>query len=99
MTKKSNLTIFAILTTITILTWVGVEAYLRFYKSANVPVPSSILSPFTPNLDTETLENLKQKKQIGLEVISQYQGGISTPPPSIPEESTVSGQTQEGETP
>jgi hypothetical protein len=59
--KQSNITIFAILTTLTILTWVVVEAYLAFTKKGFETIPQSVLEPLSPILDTQTLDLIEKR--------------------------------------
>lgn len=70
--KTSSLTIFAILTTITILTWVAVEAYQRFYKADIQTVPDALLVPLTTTLDTSVLDSIAQEKLFTPEQVSQF---------------------------
>lgn len=104
--KQSNLTIFAILTTITILTWVFSEGYRRFYNTETTAIPIKILAPFTPTLDLETLSNLGQKKYFTQEEIGLFKPNISqkttntedqVSQPSASESSTVRESTSSGE--
>lgn len=61
--KQTNLTIFAILTTLSLVTWALVEGYIRFYKRNLEVIPSGVVSPLNPVLDSTILENLKNKIQ------------------------------------
>lgn len=70
--NNSNITIFAILTTITLITWVFLEAYQRFYKSDIQTISNNILSPLTPTLDTSYLEEIAKRKQVTPEEIGQF---------------------------
>lgn len=100
--KQSNLSIFAILTTITILTWVFVEAYQKFYQTQVLTVPANILSPVSPTFDTSILDKLAQKKQVTQEEINLYKKAApqATPKPKVAtssseqKESTSAGATQ-----
>ena len=53
--KKPNVVILGILTLVTILLWIGFSAYRSITSEAPVKVPSEILAPISPTLDTETL--------------------------------------------
>lgn len=70
--KQTNLTIFAILTTLSLVTWALVEGYVRFYKRNLEVIPSSIVSPLNPVLDSTILENLKNKIQFSDQQILLY---------------------------
>lgn len=59
--KKPNLVVLGILTLITILLWVGFNAYRSFTSEVPVKVPSEILEPISPTLDTETLRKVGNK--------------------------------------
>lgn len=70
--KQTNLTVFAILTTLTLVTWAVVEAYVRFYKVDILSVPEKISAPLIPSLDTAVLDNLEQKVQFSDEQLLQF---------------------------
>lgn len=57
--RKSKITIFAILTTITILVWVSFEAYQRLNKKDLQSIPGNIIAPIAPSLDTDVLGNME----------------------------------------
>ncbi len=106
--KSSNVTIFAILTTLTLVSWVFLEAYQRFYKKDIQTVPANIISPLTPSLDTQYLEELASKKQLTQEEISKFntenqtkedgqqtQQNISTESANLnPDSATSSGESR-----
>jgi hypothetical protein len=61
---SKNLFYIAILTVITILTWIGFDVYRAFNK---VEIPKNVqeqLTPLNPQVDMETLENLPKRLQI-----------------------------------
>lgn len=90
--KQTNLTVFAILTTLTLVTWALVEAYVRFYKVDIETVPSPIAAPINPTLDTTILDNLQQRLQLSESEIQQFSPKKSTPrPTSEPIVTTSSG--------
>jgi len=59
--KKPNLVILGILTLITVLFWIGFSVYRSLTSEAPVKVPSEILEPISPTLDTETLSKVGNK--------------------------------------
>lgn len=97
----SDLTIFAILTTITLLTWVIVEGYQRFYKTEIETVPEAILSPINPNIETQYLDQLEQEKQLSPEEFGKYKspktGSTSTDTSAATSEPKQIGATSSGE--
>lgn len=70
--KSSFLTIFAILTTVTILTWISVTSYLKLKKIDLSSVPVEVLSPMNPDLDTTAFDSLEKKRVMTEEEISQF---------------------------
>lgn len=50
---------FAILTTLTLTTWVAFEVVRTFTSPTPVPVDTTILEPFNPAIDTKTLESIR----------------------------------------
>ena len=59
--KKPNLVVLGILTLITILSWVGFSAYRSFTSEVPIKVPSEILEPISPTLDTEALSKVDNR--------------------------------------
>lgn len=57
----SKITIFAVLTTATILVWVAAEAYQRLKKTEVISIPGNILAPITPSLDKSVLDNMEER--------------------------------------
>lgn len=70
--QKSNLTTLAILTMLTLLTWVSVEAYQRFTKKDFGNIPPEILTPLQPNLDKKVLDLIETRKTYSDEEISHF---------------------------
>lgn len=52
---------FLVLTTIAILIWVLFDVYRNYKKELSPSVPTEILAPLDPTLDTVTLNNLKNR--------------------------------------
>lgn len=64
MKKKKfskDLLILAILTTITVFTWIGFDVYHAWTKTQIPQVLQEQMVPLDPKLDTKALENLSQK--------------------------------------
>lgn len=90
-TKRSNLTVFAVLTTITILTWVAFDAYQRFNRTELKDIPVSALAPINPSLNGEILDNIETKLFFSQEEVAQF-----TPAPtSTPAEEASPSATEE----
>lgn len=84
--RKSRFTVFAVLTTITLLTWVGFDAYQRLAKTEFQTIPPKTLSPLDPSLPEAVLDNIKERRFVSPEEISSF-----TPAPQptgTPEEET-----------
>ncbi|OGM73950.1 hypothetical protein A2382_04895 [Candidatus Woesebacteria bacterium RIFOXYB1_FULL_38_16] len=52
---------FAIITTITSLSWIGFEIYRKLTVKPSPPVPQEIIEPLNSNLDLELLHSLNTK--------------------------------------
>lgn len=72
--KQSNITMFAVLTTLAILTWVLVEAYLIFNKRNFESVPEDALAPLSPTLDTEVLNMIEKRRFFAEEEVPATSG-------------------------
>lgn len=60
--KQSKITTFAILTTVTVLTWVFVEAYLIINKTSLKNIPPEVLREIDPTLNVETLTEIERRR-------------------------------------
>lgn len=91
--RKSKITIFAILTTITILVWVSFEAYQRFNKKDLQSIPGNIIAPIAPSLDTEVLDNIEGKLWFSDDSSIPppiTRGGVEQKPTPAPQEASPS---------
>lgn len=88
--KQSNLTILAILTTITIITWIAVEGYQRFYNTQVKLVADKFIAPLSPTLDLDTLSRLEQKVYF-----SPEESRLFKPSKSLTLPATLSGEPKE----
>lgn len=61
--------VLSILTLITVIVWVGFEVYHAATKSNVKPEVRNLLAPVNPKLNTEILDQLKDKKQVPWEDI------------------------------
>lgn len=77
--RQSKITIFAIVTTATIIIWVLAEAYQRIKKTEFTAIPEHILAPIAPSLDKETLDNMEKRLWFS-------ESEFSGPPPLVLEE-------------
>lgn len=80
--KRSGFTVYAILTTLTLLSWALYGAYIRLVKVDLTSIQESILAPVNPNLDTSTLDLLEKKRYVRQEQITSFvPKQTSTPAP------------------
>ena len=70
--KKSKLTILAILTTLTILVWIFIDAFLRFKQTTLTSIPDNILAPLEPTVDSKLLDSLEKKRVYTNEEIAKF---------------------------
>lgn len=59
--------ILAILTVLTVFTWIGFDVYWALTRPTPPKVPADQLLPLDPKLEIKVLENLSQKEIIGKE--------------------------------
>ncbi|MDO8503693.1 MAG: hypothetical protein Q7S60_03305 [bacterium] len=92
--KTSNITVFAVLTTLTILTWVGFEIYQAFNKPGMVAISEEVLAPLTPSLNKTVLDNMEQRRFFEP---GAFQVATTNPAPVEEpiEEASPSGQVQQ----
>lgn len=83
--KLPNLLIFAILTVITLVVWIGFEVYRLVNKSSQTNVPESILTPISPNLDQEVLLKIEKKVYINDSELENLNNEASTEAAQSPE--------------
>lgn len=86
---RSNLTIFAILTTVTIITWIAFDTYRRLNKPGVQPIPEKVLAPINPSLDTKILDNITERRAFSDEEVSLF-----VPEASPEAEASPSGEAQ-----
>lgn len=90
--KRSNVTILAVLTTITLLAWVFLEAYQRFNKIEITSISEKTLKELSPVLDREALSQLSERKHFSAKEIDIYQPSSSAPEIPATIESSESAQ-------
>lgn len=91
--KTPSLVTMGILTLITILFWIGFNAYRAFTTDAPVKVPNEILEPISPTLDTETLGKIDTRVFFEEQELPETSIISPTPSPSpteIPESEPLS---------
>lgn len=72
MKRVSRITAFAILTTLTILTWVGFDALQRVGRRELEVIPEQVIAPLDPSLDPGVLANIEERRGITPEETSLY---------------------------
>lgn len=77
--RTSNLTVFAVLTTLTILTWVGFEIYQAFRKTGIVTISNEVLAPLTPSLNKTILDNMEKRRFFSQEEVARFSPSGSAP--------------------
>ncbi|MCJ7827834.1 hypothetical protein MUP65_01670 [Patescibacteria group bacterium] len=83
--SKRNLSV-VLITTITVLSWVGFESYRSFVTTKIKPETQQLLIPLDPKLDTQILDNLDQRLGYSRE---ELMNDFSEPVGSFPTESPV----------
>lgn len=82
-----------ILTAITSVFWIIFNVYRSFSEKPKNEVPAEVLEPLNPNLDTQTIENIKARfylESIPEPVITTPSETESTPVPQASEEANLS---------
>lgn len=69
--KQPSYMTLAILSVITVFFWIIFSVIRLIQKPVDTKVPNEILSPITPTLDLETLENVKNSKYYSTTEIGQ----------------------------
>ena len=99
--KKPRILTFAILTTITIVTWAVFDVLRTFTKPAPVEVDSKITRQLDPKLDQKTISNIKNRRFFTDDqariFVSQVQEVETepTPEPTLPPIATLSGEVNQ----
>lgn len=100
-----NLFYFAILTTVFVLSWIGFGIYDNFTKSTISSDTQIRIIPISSTFDTKTIDSLKTKKIITVDLQESITYPTSSPtdksasPSSIPQntfQGTQSAQTKSG---
>lgn len=92
--KRPNILIFAILTSITVATWVAFDVYRSFVKPAPVSVSQETLAPLSPTINEEALSQIQQRLWIGEEEARRLAPAVlPSPSPSPTPEATEEAQT------
>ena len=81
--SQRNLTL-TIVTTITIVTWVGFEAYRTYITTQIKPATRELLTPLQPELATEVLTGLKEKIGLPRTEITKNLPVVTTLPTEAP---------------
>lgn len=81
-----ELLLLAILTLITVLTWISFEIYRTFTQPVSLKIPTTQLEPLDPKINMQIMENLAKRETISKEE-------LNLPLTTLP--STPSGQTEQ----
>ncbi len=72
---SQELLTLAVLTVITVFTWIGLEVFRTLSHADPVKIPQDQLEPLEPNLDLKVIENLSQKETVAIEELN-----LTSPP-------------------
>jgi hypothetical protein len=86
---KRDLLRLAVLTVVVVVIWIGLEVYRSTKQSQLGPEIKKQLSPLTPSIDLDTMENIKQRQQVLPENWSSIKRVLEIPTAS---EATASGE-------
>lgn len=89
--RRPNILNFAILTLITVATWVLLDVYRAFTKPAPIGVPSEILAPLSPTIDQSIILQIQSRISVSEEEARSFVPIVPTPTPA-PEEVTPATQ-------
>ena len=97
--RSSNITVFAVLATVTILAWIASDVYRRLTAADPQVIPVAVISPLTPTLDAETLSTIERKdflteQEISLFVPTGKSAPKATPSPAGEPEATPSSSEE-----
>lgn len=73
---RGDLFKLSILTLVTVLLWVGVATYKALSKSQVKPDVKKQLVSLTPTVDLDTMESIKQRRQVPLAAWKSIQPGL-----------------------
>lgn len=85
--KVPSIITIGILTTITVFLWIFFEVYRILSSTPPVDVPPDILAPFSSDLDSETINSLKEKTDFDDNYLKNYLPVIS---PTLPATNSAS---------
>lgn len=83
--KLPSLVTIAILTMITVVFWTGLEIYRALTTAPTPDVPTQILAPINPNLDSQVLNRLQNRIDIPdseIKTILHDVSGVDEPVPT-----------------
>ena len=87
MKKKSNITsatVIAMISTFTLIVWVGAEVYRSFTSEPETVVEEELLVPLSPTLDTTALSSLSSRLEVQEEFISQFSDAVGAQINTVP---------------
>ena len=87
-----SLVALAIMTTITIIVWVGYSVYKVLISKPEPDVPPEILAPIKTNLNTKTLEEIKERVYFEEGEVGEFRTDVGSPDSGseVAEEPTIS---------
>jgi hypothetical protein len=87
-TKTPGLVTLAVFTTITIFVWIFFDIYRILKKPVNVNVDPKILQTFSPSLDSNALDKIKERKYFEITSLNTQSSGVNiTKPENVSTES------------
>lgn len=95
---SKDVLVLAIMSLLTVLTWIGFEVYRAATESTIPRVTQEMLAPLKPTLDQETIEQLKESLTFTEEELNSLAVPVviePTPTFAQPLESTPGGAIQE----
>jgi hypothetical protein len=91
-TINRDILVLAILTTLTVITWVAFDIYRALNKLTLPEILQEQLVPFDPTIDVKQIEKLKQRITIPENQLQEFQNTLN-----IEKEGTSSTTTQESQ--
>lgn len=80
--KRPDILTFAILTAITIATWVVLDVYRAFTKPTPLPIPEEVLEPFSATIDEGAMLEIENRVWVSDEEARTLLPQVLQPVPS-----------------
>ncbi len=81
--KTPSIVVVAVLTTVTVMSWIFFEVYRVLNSTPGVNIPKEILEPFSSDINTQMIDDLQNKYYFGDDYLIENSYEIATPSPSI----------------